>query len=490
MSDNQQKSFVSILKSTLIFGSTQVFQMLIMLIRTKISAIFLGPLGMGMVSIYQSVIVTVTQFSSLGTFQSGIKEISNSKGKERVEIIFVFSKLVNTLSIFGVIIMILLSYPLSLLNFKSSDHAISFLLLSCAVGFYMLSQKQITVMQATRQTRSIALNSLLVAASSLIFGWIGYSQFGIKAIIPVLIITYFVQYLIGKYLIKIPKLKEVKTKKELIDKSGPILKLGIILMISVLLINTYNIIFNSIISRYGKIEDLGYYNSAFSITNGTILILISVLTSDYFPRLSASITNIQETKLIVNQQTELICLITAPISICLIIFSSVVVKILLSPQFVVIVPILQCMSLGLMFRVVWQSMSYIILSRGDKKSYFVFDALIANGFSFLLNLYLYFSIGLKGFGYSFLISSFLVAFFLVFIVRKKYKIQFNSVFLRSYIIILSLVLASFVLTFFFESNIFSLLVLFISITYSIKTILRKTGFDMAVFIKSKIKSIK
>jgi len=168
----------------------------------------------------------------------------------------------------------------------------------------------------------------------------------------------------------------------------------------------------------------------------------------------------------------------------------VVVKILLSPQFVVIVPILQCMSLGLMFRVVWQSMSYIILSRGDKKSYFVFDALIANGFSFLLNLYLYFSIGLKGFGYSFLISSFLVAFFLVFIVRKKYKIQFNSVFLRSYIIILSLVLASFVLTFFFESNIFSLLVLFISITYSIKTILRKTGFDMAVFIKSKIKSIK
>lgn len=483
---DSSNTYKSIFKSTFIFGSTQIFQMLIMLIRTKVSAIYLGPVGLGLVSVFQTSIITISQFSSLGVPQSGVREISNSPIESQERAIYIFSRLMNYLSILGVITMLALSFLLSKISFQSTDYVYSFFALSAAVGFHILSQKQLTIMQSTRQTKGIALSSLLAATFSLIFGIVGYKFYGIVAIVPVLILSYFSQFLIGYFIIKKHVEKTTMTRNDLVSKSIPLLKLGVTLVLSVVLINLYNVLFNAYISKYGSMEDLGFYNSAFSITNGNILILISVLTSDFYPRLSSVSGNNQQTKIILNQQGKLLILLTTPLVIMMIVFAPYFVNILLAEKFQIIVPMLRLMSLGLIFRVVWQCMSYVLLAQGDKKNYFIYDALIGNGSVFGINIVTYYLYGLQGLGYAFVISSICVSFILYINVRNRFKINFNGYFYRSLFFCISLAVLSYLISYYNYPFLVSIFIFLISIIYSIFLILKDGDFNIINKIKRKL----
>ena len=69
-------TYKNIVKSTVVFGGVKVVEMLVTIIRLKIVAVFLGPEGMGVQSLFQSTLASLNQFSSLGIFQSSVRDIS------------------------------------------------------------------------------------------------------------------------------------------------------------------------------------------------------------------------------------------------------------------------------------------------------------------------------------------------------------------------------------------------------------------------------
>ncbi|MCK9300100.1 MAG: O-antigen translocase, partial [Bacteroidales bacterium] len=54
--ETPESSYRQIVKSTGIFGGSQLFNMLIGVFRTKVAAALLGPLGVGLIGLYQSII--------------------------------------------------------------------------------------------------------------------------------------------------------------------------------------------------------------------------------------------------------------------------------------------------------------------------------------------------------------------------------------------------------------------------------------------------
>jgi len=191
-------------------------------------------------------------------------------------------------------------------------------------------------MQATGQTKQIAYSSLIAAILGLLISWFLFASFGIKGIVLSVVLTFFFQFLVGSFVIKNEYSQLDISTREALKKGKSMFSLGLVLMVSVLLINLFTLFLNAIISKYGNILDLGFFYSAFAITNGNILILISVLSSDYFPRLSALNNDFVKIKSLMNSQAELMCLITAPIAVFLITFSEFVVTTLLSKEFLVI----------------------------------------------------------------------------------------------------------------------------------------------------------
>ena len=71
-----------LIRSMLIIGSAQVVNILISIVRMKVLAVLLGPSGVGLLSIYNSLLGMVQQTAGLGMGSSGVREIASSRGDE------------------------------------------------------------------------------------------------------------------------------------------------------------------------------------------------------------------------------------------------------------------------------------------------------------------------------------------------------------------------------------------------------------------------
>ena len=66
-----------LIKSMLVIGSAQVVNILISIVRMKVLAVLLGPSGVGLLSIYNSLLGMVQQTAGLGMGSSGVREIAS-----------------------------------------------------------------------------------------------------------------------------------------------------------------------------------------------------------------------------------------------------------------------------------------------------------------------------------------------------------------------------------------------------------------------------
>ena len=78
MSRNSKNSYSHILKYTGLFGGIQFLNLLIALVRNKFVALILGPLGMGLISLFNSTINLVSNTTNLGISMSAVKNIAES----------------------------------------------------------------------------------------------------------------------------------------------------------------------------------------------------------------------------------------------------------------------------------------------------------------------------------------------------------------------------------------------------------------------------
>ena len=80
-------TYSSILKAISIFGGTQVYGIVISIIRTKVMALLLGPSGVGLLGLYNAAISLISGFTSFGIDISGARKIAliaNTKSDENL----------------------------------------------------------------------------------------------------------------------------------------------------------------------------------------------------------------------------------------------------------------------------------------------------------------------------------------------------------------------------------------------------------------------
>lgn len=479
-------------KSTAVFGGAQVIQMLIIILRAKFIAVFLGSEGMGINAIFQSTIAVIGSFSCFGIFQSAVRDISQAHERGDIEglsyMYAIFDRLVWIAGGLGVVICGLGAYWLSELSFNNEDFTMYFVLLSISLLFTALSNGKMVLLQGTRNLNYLAKASIIGAIVSLAVGIPMYYFLGTLGIVLSIISSSLLFYLTQLYysrkinLVKIDNLKW----NQIIEHGSPIVKLGIVLMISTVMITLFTYFTNIYISRFGKIEDVGLFQGVSSITNQSIAIVIAVLASDFFPRLSAIYQNRSKVKAMVNQQLELVSLIIAPIIVVLIVFSKLIITILLSNDFLVVVPMLRWMSLSLLARGIWLTMSYVILANGDKKTYFLYDALIGNGLLFIFNIISYTYWGLQGLGISFLVGSIVVSCVLFVIVKVKYEFSFSGDFMKILATLVTMVVFAYLIIYFFEGWLeYGLSALIMGLTISFSFIILNKRIGVLQMLKSR-----
>jgi O-antigen/teichoic acid export membrane protein len=416
-------SYRTIFKATSLFGGVQVIQVILNLVRGKVIAVLLGAAGVGLNSLFISSVSMISNISGLGLSFTAVRDIAKAKESgdlERLSIIIkIFKRWLYATALLGFAGVLIFSPLLSLYTFKSYEYTVPFMFLAFMLLFGSLSAGNASVLQGTRNLKKYALHTLTGSLVGLIVSVPFYYIFGIKGVVPALIVSAFITFLFSIYYTSKIDLKSVNVSwKESYTQGLDMVKLGIAMMISVSIGSLVHYLINTYISNYGSIADLGLYQAGMAITSQSIGLVFTAMAIDYYPRLSAISDNNEKVKQMVNQQGEITMLIATPVLILLSVAAPLVIRLLYSAEFLPIVGFLRVIAFGMMFKAASYSIGAISFSKGDKKVFFFLEGIYMNASILLFSVIGYKINGLTGLSWAYL-SMHIVYFIVINIVTKK-----------------------------------------------------------------------
>jgi len=441
MQDTQNKNYKSILKGSAVFGGTQVFTILVNLIRTKAIAVFLGPLGMGVSALLTGTANMIQQFSSLGINLTAVKDVSKFEQiEDKDEVLNQISYirlLFFILAIIGASMCLLFAVELSELTFDNLNYIFHIRLLSIFVFLSIISSGELSILQGEKKLKEIAIGSIVSACVGLLVGLPIYYLLKTDGIVPGMIALSLSSYLTFVYQNKqnfnFNKIFFPKNFKFFLAVSKRMISLGVILMISILLGTLINYLLNLFITKNGGVGDVGYFQAANSMTNQYIGLVFSAMAIDYFPRLSAVSHEKEKVNEIVNSQLEIVLLLVSPILTIFMLLSPLIVEILLTKKFIIIVPLLNAMALGAFFKAASYPLGYISFAKGDQRVFFWLEGIFGNFLQITLNICFYYFFGLRGLGFSFIAIYIIYLIVISIVTNKIYKLNFNSISVRLFL---------------------------------------------------------
>lgn len=469
-----KSTYKHILKSTSLFGGVQFIQIVSTIARGKIVAIFLGTAGMGISSLLVSSIAILQTIAGLGLSFSAVREISQAQEtQDNYKIsrtVIIFFKWLLFSAILGALMLIIVAPLLSHFAFGNRDYTWEFVFLSIVVALNTLGAGYQSLLQGTRNLKYLAKSSILGSILSVLTSLPIYYIWGIQGIVPSLIVAALTIFTLNYWFAHKIKLEKVIIgARETVKEGSDMVKLGIVMMLTGLIATLTTFLIIAYIKRNGSLSDVGLYQAGLSITTTSLGLVFTAMGVDYFPRLSAINTDNQKVRTLVNQQSEIMMLIVTPIVIALLITAPVLIRVLLSKEFMPLVTFIRFIAIGTLIQAANHSMGLISFAKGDRKTFLLLQ-IAGNCLLMFFTIVGYKAAGLNGIAALFILHT-IICYFLVYITAyKKYNYWMNRSFNKMFIIsllITFIVCASTMLIPGIIGYIFSVLLLCISIGYSI-----------------------
>lgn len=432
MNSKSENSYTGILKGISFFGSVQVLQTIINIVRGKFIAALLGPSGMGIAALFNSSAMTLQRLSSLGLNLAIVKEIAGNSDSEQEQrhVIAIAGTLVKITAMLGALICILFSGKLSMVTFGNAEMRWQFMLLGVSVGLTIAYSGKLSVLQGLHEVKKISRASLVGAIAGLMGGVPLYYFFGTKGIVPAMIITAGAMYLFYSIVLKktFPKpqfrlfksLENVETR----NLAKKLVITGMILMSNDLIYSLVQYLINVYVRSTASTDIVGYYQAAGSITAQYSGIIFAVMAMDYFPRLSKAASDNGRMNQVVNRQICVTGLIAAPASALLILTSPLAIRVLLSPDFLPVTELMRWMGLGIMVRAMMVPLGYITFAKGNRQLFFWMEGVGCNILTLFLSCVFFHFFGINGLGYAMVTDNMLCLILYYAVNRHLYSFSF------------------------------------------------------------------
>lgn len=453
----EQSSYRQIFKATSLFGGVQVFQILIGIVRTKFVAVLLGANGVGIIGLLNSPLQLIGSISGLGISFSAVRDVAeanSSDDKTRI------SRTILTLrrwswftGILGAIITAVFAPLLSQWSFGNKEYTWAFIWLSLTLLLQAISKGQSAILQGSRRLREMAKAAVIGSGLGLITSVPLYYWYGIKGIVPALIITAIIGLVLSWYFSRKVPIEKIELSLKATYQSGlKMVGLGLSMTLAGFIASLSGYILITFIRNYGNVEQVGFYNAGWGVIGQYTTIIFAAMATDYFPRLAAVQADNIKVKKIVHQQVDSALLIVSPLLTLLIVMMPLVVRILYTPAFLPVVMFATLTVLGIPFKTISWAMGYVYLAKSDGKLFMIME--LASGIiTLLLNLLFYSIYGLNGLGISFIITFILSVIFSYYVLKCKYRFSLPENFIWKFSILYGFVLLSF-FTIFIDSDVF------------------------------------
>lgn len=406
-----------------IFGGAQVISILCAIIRTKLVAVWIGPAGVGLFGLFNNAIEMLSTATSLGIRNSSVRDmaIARQSGKAKLvsTTIAVVKKWAWFTSIGGAVLTIALAPLLSRITFGTESHTWEFVLLSVVLMFNGLTGGEQAILQGNSALKRLAHASVWGVVGGLVIS-IPMFYFWREASIVPSIVAYSAMVLLFTLLFRHKDYTPVKVSvKEAYSKGKEFVRLGIYMTVSLFITLLFAYIFSVYLNYTSGTKEVGFYQAGFTLINKYVGLIFTAIGMEYYPRLSGIHHSRMRIRAFVSQEMNIAMLVLLPVVSLFLVMREWIVSLLYSSEFHVIIPFISFAIIGTIFRAYSWCLAFVILAKGDGKT-FLLTELLSTVSGFALNVLFYRYWGLTGIGISFVIWYFLYCIIVGIPYFKKY----------------------------------------------------------------------
>ena len=422
-------SYNGILKYIGIFGSVQLLQILMSVVRNKCAALLVGRIGMGFSDILNRTTDMFSALSNLGISTSGVKEVASGQASGNARQIETTISAVRIWSLatglVGTLLCALLGETINTLFFNRNLPCGFIAAVSPVVGFMALYGGEAAVLKGTRNLKRLATATASGSALSLAATIAFYALLGINGI-PLALLT-GAAFLATAALIATRKVFPWKASvftRSSIDAGRALLTIGISYTAAGLAGTGAEMLVRAFIAR-GSMADVGLYAAGFVICVTYARLVFVAMDADYFPRLAATGNNISERNITVSKQIDVCTMLMGPVLIGQLLLLPLIINILYTPEFKEATAMCITATGYLFVKAIIAPIEYIPLARGDSKTYFfmelAYDAIFTAAVAVGYRLY-----GVAGAGAALTFSYIADLAMVVSVYRYKYGLRINN----------------------------------------------------------------
>ncbi|MBS6592669.1 oligosaccharide flippase family protein [Odoribacter splanchnicus] len=364
------------MKSFSIVGSAQIVNIVIGILRTKLFAVFLGPTGVGLLGLFQSIVDIIKNVTGLGLNVSAVKFVAEANAEKDNELVSAIIAILKKWGIItglaGTIITISLNAPLSEFTFGNSLYRFPIIALSTTLFFTSVAQMYLGILQGLREMKHFVLASVwgyllgfLITIPMVYFG-------GQNSVVYVIIINSVTLFLSTNYYFRKIKYRYIKNSfSEVLRKGKKIVQLGSYMTFTTIVATLTLYIIRQYILTHDSMEGVGIFQASWSLAIIYIGIILNAMGADYYPRLAMISDNDSRLNILTNEQTMVTLLIGSPVVILMLLFMPVSVRILYSESFLEGLSIFQWMIIGVFSKLLTQPLGYVLLVKEKGIKYIV-----------------------------------------------------------------------------------------------------------------------
>ena len=498
--DPEQSSYRQIFKATSLFGGVQVFQILIGIVRTKFVAVLLGTTGVGIMGLFNAPLQLILSITGLGITFSAVRDISEAYGsndRQRIgETVTTLRRWSWFAGILGLVATAALAPLLSKWTFGNEDYTWAFVWLSVTMLLQTIGNGQRSLLQAGRRLKDLARASVWGSILGLLTSVPLYYFFGMKGIVPSLIITAVTSLLLSWYYSRKVEVQPVTMSiRETVESGKNMVKLGLVITVTGIIGFLTGYILNAFISRTGGVDQVGLYNAGWSVIGQSTGLVFAAMTTDYFPRLSSINTDNNKITSLVNQQAVMVLLILAPIIVFLIAALPLLIRLLYTAAFMPVVSFAGWMLIGIILKGLVWPVGFIFPAKGDLKVFGTIE-ISAMIFNIIINILGYKIYGLEGLGISYIVGYVYGLGITLFFAHKKYGFVYARSTMRTFAVCLLMITMVFVMSYFLKGAsryVAGAVILFASAVFSFIELDKRLGLRPLIYgfittLKSRNKS--
>ncbi len=364
-----------ILKSSAIIGGASVVNIALGLVRTKIAALVLGPAGVGLIGLFQNLVQTASNLAAFGLGTAGTRQIAaaahDPAALARARTALLGGSLVLALA--GGAATWLLRIPLARWVAGDAAQAGTVGWLALGVTLAVLGGAQTAFLVGLRRigdaaaiTVGSALAGTLAGAGAVLYA----GQSGIAAFVIAPLVA---AWLGGAWFVhRVPQARAVSpSPAQLRAEFRGLLGAGAAFLIAGVGTTLAQLVARALIQhRLGAVA-VGQFQASWMISIVYVGFVLQAMGADYYPRLTEAIGRRDEAHRMIDEQSEVALLLSAPVLLGTLGGAPWIIPLLYAHAFAPAAEILRWQILADLLKIASWPLGYVLLARGEARTFMV-----------------------------------------------------------------------------------------------------------------------